>query len=302
MYKKLIVSILFTLLNFTNANSENVKFMQLGSMPKNDQEKKPPNFIKGKIYYPKIKKDEYPVVLFLHGTGGLGYRSKKMKEVFLKNNIAFFEIDMFGSRNKKSGHKNRLKSTRNYLPDVWGALDWISQNPKLNKNKIAIVGQSMGGFLALNIAIGMHTWMFSYDWNSKTPKAIVAWYPVCSAINTNSSLFKRLMNDSEIKNIPIENTIILSPELDAYEKDSGECGRTYEDFFSKDKRNVWIAKSATHAFDSNPKKKQSKNNDPAQFSLGRLKSKSSSIQVHDEKLADMYREKTVKYILNIFNN
>lgn len=302
MYKKLLILILLNFLNYTNANSENVKFTQLGSMPKNDQEKKPPNFIKGKIYYPKIKKDKYPVVLFLHGTGGLGYRSKKMKEVFLKNNIAFFEIDMFGSRNKKSGHKNRLKSTRNYLPDVWGALDWISQNPKLDKNKIAIVGQSMGGFLALNVAIGMHTWMFSYDWNNKIPKAIVAWYPVCSAINTNLSLFKRLMNDSEIKNIPIKNTIIISPELDAYEKDSGECLRTYEDFFSKDKSNVWIAKNATHAFDSNPKKKQSKNNDPAQFSLGRLKSKSTSIQVHDEKLADSYREKTAKYILNIFNN
>jgi len=299
---KIFIIILFLSIS-TSTYAEKVKFLQLGSMPKMEQEKNPPEFIRGEIFFPKEKKEKYPIVLFLHATSGLEYSSRMMRNIFVNNEIAFLEIDLFGSRNKKPGFKNRLKFTRNYLPDVWGALDLISNDPRFDKSKIAIVGQSLGGILALNVALGLHPWMFSYDWNNKMPKAVVAWYPVCSGFNSNISLFKKLISKSEIKNVPLKNTIIIAPELDAYEKDAKECNRLYKNLFAKEDLNVWNVKNATHKFDGDPKDKSVKNFDPRQFEFGRLKSRSDpGLHIHDFELAEEYRKKTVNYVLNIFKN
>ena len=298
---KFLVLLLFIIFNLNYSFAEGIKFERLGSMLKSSPETNPPNFIKGKIYYPKKSKKEYPIVLFLHSTAGLEYRAKKMREMFLDNDIAFLEIDMFGSRKTKAGYKNRLKLVRNYLPDVYGALNWINSNEKINKKKIAIVGQSMGGILALNVALGLHPWMFSYNWDQLMPSAVVAWYPVCSSFNNDENLYKRLVDNSEIRNKPILNTSIITPSNDAYEKTKFECVEFYKKFFPKENIDlVWTVENSTHGFDGNPKKKEVKNYDISQRILGRLNDKEFSLQINEPSKADLYRKKTLEYILTSF--
>lgn len=111
-----------------------------------------------------VKHDNAPVVVYIHG-GGLvwGTRSEiseEMIELYTKQGIALFSIDY------RLAPAAKLPDI---LEDIQDALHWIEkEGPKqfsINPRRIAVVGSSVGGFLALSTG----------TFKSK-PRAIVSFY------------------------------------------------------------------------------------------------------------------------------
>jgi len=99
--------------------------------------------------------DKYPVVLLVHGSGGIsGYVDDWAKE-FNKLGIAVFILDSFGGRgldkiNNHQGKLGRLVITA----DAYRALDVLAKNKRVDPKRIAIMGFSRGGQVSLEV-IGM---------------------------------------------------------------------------------------------------------------------------------------------------
>ena len=288
----LIVSFCF----ISNANSEKVSFPRVGEMLKLDNpEKNPPDEIIGNIYYPNTNASKYPAVLVIHGTGGVGYRTKKIKDKFIENEIAVLEIDLFKSRKQSPSSKNRMELA-SYLPDVYGALAWMANNEKIDFNKIGLTGFSLGGALGLYLSIGAHPWAYGgYPWDNIYPKAIVAWYPVCVSFNKRFNQRINYLKKTEIQqSLPISNLKIIAPTKDNYEDNpKTECKKFVNNYYGKQiDEIVWLVDNGTHGFDGDPKKGTFKYRD-----IGKNITTTTS-----KKLGDEYREKTVNYFKSIFDN
>ena len=105
-----------------------------------------------------------PLIVGLAGAeGGNAWTSdywKKTRDQFIEKGYAFLAIGYFGA----PGTPKLLEKIA--IDDVYNAIAIASKNKNINKNKIAIVGGSRGGDLALQVA--------SYYKNIKCVVAIVA--------------------------------------------------------------------------------------------------------------------------------
>src|SRR5476649_663077 len=106
----------------------------------------------------------YPVVVFLHGCGGLisgishAIMSREMDWATKLNaqGIGVLMVDSFTTRGSgemcsNSGFKNWLYMSRPY--DAYGALAWIQSQPFAAKDRIGLIGWSNGGGATL-FAVG----------------------------------------------------------------------------------------------------------------------------------------------------
>lgn len=287
---RFISFLLFIFLTFFNpSKAEDVFFQRKGESIKSPKpEKNPPLQIKAKLFFPSTKLKKYSSVVVIHGTAGIGYREKKIRELLLEKNISVLEIDLFGSRNQAPSSSNRMISY-NYLPDVYGAFYYLSRHPKIDKDKIGLTGFSLGGAITFQVALGNHPWDVSTDWPSIYPKAAVAWYPVCSSFMKHKKINKKVQKEfSIIKNqLNKSNFIIIAPSGDNYENSPKTACKKASKFFFNSEENVWLVKGATHGFDGNS---------TATFQdIGR------TIRVHPNgRLGSEYRKRVVEFFLNKF--
>lgn len=104
--------------------------------------------LKMDIWYPKVEKTKYPVVLFAHGGGWIsGFRNQPNNVSWCKflasNGLVAASIDY------RFGVKNTMTDI---LSDYTDALNYLRQNSeklKIDKSRIILMGLSAGGHLAL---------------------------------------------------------------------------------------------------------------------------------------------------------
>ena len=113
--------------------------------------------IYGKFTIPKAapKEGKIPCMIYVHGSGG-GFtksaigRIDPWLEMFHKMGIATFKLDCFKARGVKSTAGNQLSVTTAEMGvDAFRALDVMANHPRIDKNRIGIIGESKGGGVTL---------------------------------------------------------------------------------------------------------------------------------------------------------
>lgn len=171
-------------------------------------------------FYP-AKQDFAPVVVYIHGGGLLwGTREEiqdEMVQLYTENGFSVFSIDY------RLAPETKLPEI---LEDIKDALKWIeTEGPKhfsVNSKKIAVVGSSAGGFLAL--CTGMFV---------QKPRAIVSFYGYGDitgkwATTQNKFYSQKIPVPKETARKLVSNQIITEASVDErfllylYARQSGE--------------------------------------------------------------------------------
>jgi len=127
--------------------------------------------------YPKMK--QYPVVLLLHGSGGIsGYVDDWAKE-FNKMGVAVFILDSFSGRGLYKINNDQSKLGRlAMIVDAYRAFDVLAQHVRIDRERIAIMGFSRGGQVALNSAFRRFQKLHGTGSGNEF-SAYLAFYPAC---------------------------------------------------------------------------------------------------------------------------
>ena len=185
---------------------EKIEFSSMPSMSIRDfLEGNKPNrevTIWGTLNFPANAEDKnVPVVVILHGGGGISEVEEHWMNIFNNMGLATFVVDSNWPRRKCKKNNNLKKAVpfcnglhrgMNRVIDGYGALELLSKHPRINSKRIGCLGISLGarGCLYLNVK------RFQKMWGTSEMEfaASVPMYPPCNVI------FKE---DDEITNTAI---------------------------------------------------------------------------------------------------
>jgi len=207
------------------------------------------NTIWGTLNFPANAPDKnVPVVVIMHGMGGIDASEEHWMKVFNSIGLATFMVDSNSARKKCKKDSNFKKEIpwcaaanrgMNRVIDGYGALKLLSNHPRIDPKRIGCLGTSLGGVGCLYVNVKR----FQKMWGTPGLEfaASVPMYPGCNVI------FKE---DDEITNTPIR---IHIGELDTYYP-ADSCVNYGERLRAKGKDvQVKVYPNAHHGFDANPK-------------------------------------------------
>jgi dienelactone hydrolase len=172
-----------------------------------------------------------PFVVFMHGCGGLQLeRVSHWAKFFTQRGIGFMMVDSFSTRNVKTVCDNPpLEWIKRRADDAASALAWLTMQPYVKSDRVAIMGQSQGGTALL----------FALSEGAGTTDAFVAglaMYPACiRALNNNLRLSKPVV-------VLIGSEDTLTPPAD--------CERLQARQPDKGKIDLIVYPGAAHEFDN----------------------------------------------------
>lgn len=176
-----------------------------------------------------------PVVIVLHGSGGVDERGSLYSKLLNENGIATIEIDMWAARNLNGG-LSRPKNVNETLPDILNTIAYLKKLSYLNTNEMGLIGFSWGGVMSMLATQDR----FNFP---KELKAIVADYPICWAYNKVPSY--------ELNSFrPEVKLLIISGKEDKYDNPN-DCNYLIRSLDSATQKNIKLLSldNATHAFD-----------------------------------------------------
>ena len=191
--------------------------------------------VTGVLRFPKGEsKKQYPLIIGVAGSLGWGEHHQEFLSMYRDMGIATFELQSFKSRNIQSTVGTQVEVTMAMMIlDSYRALDELAKHPKINKDKIAITGWSLGGGVSL----------FS------------AWEPLNKAINSENLFVAHLPfyppcfiepEDLSFTESPIH---ILIGELDNWTP-ADACEKLVNNLKEKNNIDITIYKDSHHSFDS----------------------------------------------------
>ena len=199
--------------------------------------------ISGKLKFPKKKwTGRRPAVIILHGGGGVSDNQKAWSNDLRKIGIATFIVDSNSGRGCRKVEKTISNCKNAYLhqglghiPDAYRALDLLSTHPRIDPNRIGLIGFSIGGKAALYASVKR----FQKMWGTPGLEfaAYVPFYPGCKTV---------FENDEMVSDRPIR---IFFGELDDFV--SAELCQEYVSRLRKAGADITITiyPNATHSFD-----------------------------------------------------
>ncbi len=109
----------------------------------------PPAVVTGDLHLP-AGAGPFPAVVLVHGSGGVGPNVAAWTRELLALGVASFELDSFGGRGirETATDQSRLSSGAMVL-DAYRALELLAGHPAIDRARIAVMGFSKGGFVAL---------------------------------------------------------------------------------------------------------------------------------------------------------
>lgn len=196
-----------------------------------------PAKITGELRLPGTANDKLPVVLLVHGSGGVGRNIHYWVPVLNQLGIATFVIDAFTGRGVKDTIADQTQVS-NYamLFDSYRALEILAKHPRIDPSRIAIMGFSKGGISALYSS--MDRFQEHYAPQGVKFAAHLAFYPACNL---------RHIDDTKVSKSPVrifhgvaDDYVLIGPCRDyiALLKNAGANAAIFE------------YPSAHHAFDN----------------------------------------------------
>ena len=134
-----------------------------------------------------------PVVVMMHGSSGVGLNIEPWSHQFNAMGISTFVIDGFSGRGLTAvGPNQALLGRLNFILDIYRALDILAHHPRVDPERIVLMGFSRGGQAALNASLTR----FHKLWNKSGVQfaAYIPFYPDCSTTYAG---------DTEVAGVPI---------------------------------------------------------------------------------------------------
>ncbi|MFZ2076418.1 MAG: dienelactone hydrolase family protein [Xanthobacteraceae bacterium] len=120
----------------------------------------------------------FPLVILVHGSGGIEENAVVWERLFASLGISTFEIDSFTGRGIVSTVADQSQLGRlNMILDLYRSLSILAAHPQVDPNRIAVMGFSRGGQAALYATLKR----FQKMWNPSgiDPAAYIALYAPC---------------------------------------------------------------------------------------------------------------------------
>jgi dienelactone hydrolase len=139
-----------------------------------------PVTIAGELRLPRAGNERFPLVILLHGSGGISGYVTDWEQEFLSMGVATFVIDSFTSRgivntNNDQSQLGRLAQTE----DAYRALALLAKHPRIDSSRVMLMGFSRGGQSALYAS--MMRFQKAHLLSSEARfAAYVAFYPPCN--------------------------------------------------------------------------------------------------------------------------
>ncbi len=201
-----------------------------------------PSEVPAKLILPEGK--NLPAVLIVHGSAGPDSRGRFHSKYLSENGYVTMEINMWEPRGVTS-IANRPKHPGDTLADIWGAWDYLRNHPKVNKDKIAIMGFSWGGLLSLSAAFGLKPNKPPFTLRNAAFAAHISFYPTCDMWIDNGPGV-RLVAANIRSAGPIQ---IHVGTKDDYESNFDSCQKLKDRFFNLN-IDLHTYEGATHGFDT----------------------------------------------------
>jgi dienelactone hydrolase len=120
-----------------------------------------------------------PVVVLMHGSGGIGANIEPWTRTFNAMGVSTFAIDGFTGRGLTAVSTNQASLGRlNFILDIYRALELLSKHPRVDPDRIVLMGFSRGGQAALYASLTR----FHKLWNKSGVQfaAYIPFYPDCA--------------------------------------------------------------------------------------------------------------------------
>lgn len=184
--------------------------------------------------------EKLPAVVVVHGSAGIDSRGAFYIEALNKAGIATLEIDMWAARGWLGGIVGRPRGVPETLPDAFGALKFLSEQPGIDSARIGIMGFSWGGVVSMLSATAPYT--AKYTHGALKFAAHVAHYPICWGYNRVPGYAFNDFTGSPL--------LIQAGELDAYDAPDS-CQQLLDSLpaATQDFISLNVYQNATHAWD-----------------------------------------------------
>ena len=122
-------------------------------------------------------------VVLLHGCSGLPTRSITAWQPLLVSwGYATFVVDSFAGRNLRGVCGNALRLTGpERIPDAYGALALLARHPRIDPDRVALMGFSHGAITTLSAATTWARRRYAAA-DGPTFRAFIPFYPYCNAV------------------------------------------------------------------------------------------------------------------------
>ncbi len=120
-----------------------------------------------------------PVVVLMHGSGGMGPNIDAWSRLFNAMGVSTFAIDGFTGRGLVSTSSDQAQLGRlNFILDIYRGLEVLAKHPRVDPERIVLMGFSRGGQAALFASLTR----FHKTWNKSgaTFAGYIPFYPDCS--------------------------------------------------------------------------------------------------------------------------
>jgi len=120
-----------------------------------------------------------PLVILMHGSGGIGANIESWAQLFNAMGVSTFAIDGFTGRGLTSVNTNQAALGRlNFVLDIYQALGVLAKHPRVDPERIVLMGFSRGGQAALYASLNR----FHRMWNKSGAQfaAYIPFYPDCA--------------------------------------------------------------------------------------------------------------------------
>ena len=114
-----------------------------------------------------------PAVALFHGCGGVGQNVNRMAQILASRGYAALVVDSFGARAIRDACTSRwptVEQAVERVADVRAAVRWLAARADVDVERVAVIGYSYGGGVALLDALG----------GDPAARATIAVYPDCA--------------------------------------------------------------------------------------------------------------------------
>ena len=123
----------------------------------------------------------FPAVVGLHGCAGLNATKQRLTDELVTRGYVTLLVDSFATRgiDQACTSSGFLANARRRTSDAYGALGFLARQTFVDPRRVAAVGTSQGGWVALSVAESNSFELFVFPSHLRF-RAVVAFYPPCT--------------------------------------------------------------------------------------------------------------------------